>query len=106
MSWHKNFLLKPSGSYFRYIIRPCHRPLLLTKELRYTLYTSSRRLASKSARAVAVGVASLLERLARTRLVLTDKPIRETIRQYVEEASEQFYEEHLTIDARDREGNS
>jgi len=37
--------------------------------------------------------------------VLTDKQIRETIRQYVEEASEQFYEEHLTIDARDREGN-
>ena len=37
--------------------------------------------------------------------MLTDKQIRETIRQYVEEASEQFYEEHLTIDARDREGN-
>jgi hypothetical protein len=105
MSWHKNFLLKPSGSYFRYIIRPCHRPLLLTKELRHTLNTSSRRLASKPARAVAVAVESLLERLARTRLVLTDKQIRETIRQYVEEASEQFYEEHLTIDARDREGN-
>ncbi len=36
--------------------------------------------------------------------MLTDKQIRETIRQYVEEASEQFYEEHLTTDARDRDG--
>ena len=101
----QNLLLRLSGSYFRYIIRPCHRPLLLTKELRYTFDTSSRRLAGKRARAVAAKVESLLERLARTRLVLTDKQIRETIRQYVEEASEQFYEEHLTIDARDREGN-
>ena len=102
----QNLLLRPSGYYFRYIVRPCHRPLLSIKELRYTLSTSSRRLAGKRARAVAAKVESLLERLARTRLVLTDKPIRETIRQYVEEASEQFYEEHLTIDARDREGNS
>ena len=101
----QNLLLRPSGYYFRYIVRPCHRPLLSIKELRYTLSTSSRRLAGKRARAVAAKVESLLERLARTRLVLTDKQIRETIRQYVEEASEQCYEEHLTIDARDREGN-
>ena len=37
--------------------------------------------------------------------MLTDKQIRETIRQYVEEAGEQFYEEHLAMDARSREGN-
>ncbi len=41
-------LLRPSGYYFRYIIRPCHRPLLSIKELRYTLNTSSRRLANTS----------------------------------------------------------
>jgi integrase len=101
----QNLLLRPSGYYFRYIIRPCHRSLLSIKELRYTLHTSSRRLANKRARAVAAKVDSLLERLARTHRVLTDKQIRETIRQYVEEAGEQFYEEHLTMDARFREGN-
>ncbi len=101
----QNLLLRPSGYYFRYIIRPCHRPLLSIKELRYTLHTSSRRLANKRARAVAARVDSLLEILATTQRVLTDKQIRETIRQYVEEAGEQFYEEHLTSDNRYRQGS-
>ncbi|WP_415356982.1 DUF6538 domain-containing protein [Halioglobus sp. Uisw_031] len=52
----QNLLLRSSGYYFRYIIRPCHRPLLPIKELRYTLRTSSRRLANKRARAVAASI--------------------------------------------------
>ena len=103
----QNLLLRPSGYYFRYIIRSCHRPLLSIKELRYTLSTSSRRLAGKRARAVAAKVEALLERLARTQRVLTDKQIRQTIRQYVDEAGEQFSDAHLQSPPRnhaDREG--
>ena len=56
----QNLLLRPSGYYFRYIIRPCHRPLLSIKELRYTLGTSSRRMANKRARAVAARIAAVI----------------------------------------------
>ena len=100
-----NLVLRSSSYYFRHKIPLRFRPLLSATELKYTLRTTSRRLAVKRARAVAARVDSLLERLARTHRVLTDKQIRETIRQYVEEAGEQFYEEHLTMDARFREGN-
>ena len=100
-----NLSLRASGYYFRYVIPLRFRPLLSTIELKYTLRTTSRKLANKRARAVAARVDSLLETLARTQRVLTDKQIRDTIRQYVEEAGEQFYEEHLTSDNRYREGN-
>ena len=100
-----NLSLRASGYYFRYVIPLRFRPLLSTIELKYTLRTTSRKLANKRARTVAARVDSLLETLARTQRVLTDKQIRDTIRQYVEEAGEQFYEEHLTSDNRYREGN-
>jgi hypothetical protein len=100
-----NLVLRSSSHYFRYKIPLKFCRLLSATELKYTLRTTSCRLVVKRARSVADKVDSLLERLARTHRVLTDKQIRETIRQYVEEAGEQFYEEHLAMDARSREGN-
>ena len=100
-----NLSLRASGYYFRYVIPLRFRHLLSAAELKYTLRTSSRRLASKRARALAARVDGLLERLARTNRVLTDKQIRDTIRQYVEEAGEQFYEDHLKMDATNHAGN-